>query len=66
MIVGHNPGMHQAALSLIKTGAPRDMDNLATKYPTGALLEITFPVDAWADIGLAGGRLQRFVKPRGL
>ncbi len=64
MIVGHNPGLHQLALSLIKTGARPDIDNLSVKYPTGALLEITFPVETWVDIGLGGGRLQRFIKPK--
>ena len=66
MIVGHNPGLHQLALSLAGTGARRDIDNLSAKYPTGSLLEITFPVDAWVDIGPGGGRLVRFIKPRGL
>ncbi|MCH8082046.1 MAG: histidine phosphatase family protein [Proteobacteria bacterium] len=66
MIAGHNPGLHQLALSLAGTGARRDIDNLSAKYPTGSLLEITFPVDAWVDIGPGGGRLVRFIKPRGL
>jgi len=65
MIVGHNPGMHEVVLAL--TEGPRELrDEVASKFPTAALAEISFDVDDWTDITLGSGRLRSFVKPRDL
>jgi len=64
MIVGHNPGMERLAL-LLSRGGPLH-DELALKYPTGALAEIAFPVDHWRDVAESGGTLARFLRPRDL
>ena len=64
LIVGHNPGMERLALLLSRAGALHD--ELALKYPTGALAEITFPVDHWRDVSESGGTLARFLRPRDL
>jgi len=64
LIVGHNPGMERLALLLSRGGALHD--ELALKYPTGALAEIAFPVDHWCDVAESGGTLARFLRPRDL
>jgi phosphohistidine phosphatase len=64
LLVGHNPGMEQLALLLSDPGPLRD--EIAAKYPTGALAEIAFDVAHWRDIGPGEGRLVRFVRPREL
>ncbi len=64
LLVGHNPGMEQLALLLSGNGGLRD--EIAAKYPTGALAEIGFPVDHWRDVAAGDGRLARFIRPREL
>jgi phosphohistidine phosphatase len=64
LLVGHNPGMEQLALLLSETGALRDQ--IAVKYPTGALAEIGFDVTHWREVGPGLGRLTRFIRPREL
>lgn len=64
LLVGHNPGMEQLALLLSGAGALRD--EIAVKYPTGALAEIGFDVAHWREVAAGGGRLARFIRPREL
>ena len=64
LVVGHNPGMERLALLLSRGGALHD--ELALKYPTGALAEIALPVDHWRDVAESGGTLARFIRPRDL
>ena len=64
LLVGHNPGMERLALLLSRGGALHD--EVARKYPTGALVEIAFPVDHWRDVAESGGTLARFLRPRDL
>lgn len=65
LIVGHNPGMHELVLVLAE--GPREMrEEIAQKYPTGALAEISFDVSEWADVAPGTGRLRSFLKPREL
>jgi phosphohistidine phosphatase len=54
MLIGHNPGMQDLALSLARSGAK--LGELAEKFPTGAL----------ATIELDTGELVDFVRPRDL
>jgi phosphohistidine phosphatase len=64
LVVGHNPGMERLALLLSRGGTLHD--EIARKYPTGALAEIALAVDHWRDIGESGGTLTRFLRPRDL
>jgi phosphohistidine phosphatase len=66
MVVGHNPGLHALALSLSGDGDRKALADLAMKFPTGALAVITFDCASWSEIKPAGGRLERFITPRGL
>lgn len=64
LIVGHNPGLERLALLLSRAGPLRD--EIAAKYPTGALAEIAFPVGHWRDVAEGTGTLTRFIRPRDL
>jgi phosphohistidine phosphatase len=64
MVVGHNPAIHEVALTLTDRGDRHDA--LAQKYPTGALAAIDLPEDRWTEIGDGTGVLSRFVTPREL
>jgi phosphohistidine phosphatase len=64
MLIGHNPALHGLAVILAARG-PR-LDELAQKFPTGALAEIDLPAASWNDAGKTPGELTRFVVPREL
>lgn len=64
LIVGHNPGMHGAALALAGDGARRDVTALATKFPTAGLAVLEFETRHWRQVRPATGRLARFMTPR--
>ena len=64
LIVGHNPGMERLVLLLSRACPLRD--EVAVKYPTGALAEIALPIDHWRDAAEGAGTLRRFIRPRDL
>lgn len=67
LMVGHSPGLESLALML--TERERDnrlRDELAVKYPTGAVAEIACDVERWSDVAPGTGRLRRFIRPRDL
>jgi phosphohistidine phosphatase len=65
LIVGHNPGLEELALSLTGADGPLRSE-VEIKYPTGTLAEIHLPVEHWAEVGEAKGTIGRFIRPRDL
>jgi len=63
MVIGHNPGLHDLALSL---SAPGEQQVPVAKYPTAALTELEFTDRNWPDVGPGTGDVVRFVAPRTL
>lgn len=63
MLIGHNPGLHDLALSM---AAPGEQKVPAEKYPTAALTELVFKHLDWCDVGPGTGKVVRFVAPRSL
>jgi phosphohistidine phosphatase len=63
MLIGHNPGIEELALSL--AGSGDELPALRRKYPTAALatLEVDGP---WRDLAPGGAELTDFVKPKQL
>lgn len=51
MVIGHNPGIHQAASDLAGSGETEARERLAAKYPTAALAVMDFATDDWSEIG---------------
>lgn len=66
LIVGHNPSLHEAALTLIASGNIDAREALREKLPTSGLVVIDFAFDDWSKLHPQGGRLDRFVTPRSL
>jgi phosphohistidine phosphatase len=64
MLVGHNPGMHELAISLAGSGNPAGRSALADNLPTAGLVILDFAIEDWTDVGLQRGRLELFVSPR--
>lgn len=69
LLIGHNPGMHQLALTLAgaqaMTNPTPELRRLAEGYPTAALTEFSIP-GPWWSLDEGGGRLLRFLVPRDL
>jgi phosphohistidine phosphatase len=66
LVVGHNPGLQEAAKLLIASGDLDDRERLREKFPTAGLAVIDFPIDDWSKLHPRSGRLERFVVPRTL
>ena len=66
LVIGHNPGMHEVALSLIASGDVATRERLNEGLPTAGLIVIDFVGDDWQALHARGGRLDRFVTPRSL
>ena len=64
LIVGHNPGLHEVAISLVATGEEDTRQRLSEKFPTSALAVIDFALDDWSRVHTQAGRLDHFVSPR--
>jgi phosphohistidine phosphatase len=64
LLVGHNPGLEMLALALGASSPLRT--ELAVKYPTATLVELTFPVERWAEVAKASGTITRLIRPRDL
>ena len=63
LVIGHNPGLHEFALSLnVPPSSRPDLARLSERYPTAALAEflVTTP---WRSLGRGGASLQRFLLP---
>lgn len=63
LVVGHNPVVHQLALTLARPAENELRSALEMKYPTGALTVLRFAVDFWDDIGHWKGELADFMRP---
>ena len=68
MLIGHNPGLHEMALGLIKDGSAggdaAGRKALGDNLPTGSIAIIDFAVDSWNDISFRSGVLVKFVSPK--
>jgi phosphohistidine phosphatase len=64
LLVGHNPGMHEAALMLMGGGDPAGAKALAGNLPTAGLAIFDFDVKDWGDVAYRRGKLVQFVSPK--
>jgi phosphohistidine phosphatase len=63
VLVGHNPGLHELAVSLVTSGDVTARERLFEKLPTCGLVVIDLPFDDWSKLHANSGRLERFVTP---
>ena len=66
LLVGHSPGLERLALHLAGVKDKALRKSVEEKYPTGALIELSLPVDRWQDVEDGEGTMTRFVRPRDL
>jgi phosphohistidine phosphatase len=64
LVIGHNPGLQEAAELLIAAGDVELRERLREKFPTAALAVIDFAIDQWGTIHERSGRLDRYIVPR--
>lgn len=65
LVVGHNPAIHDAALSLLGGTSGEVAAELRRKFPTAALAVFDCPGE-WADLSAGRAVLHDFVRPRDL
>jgi phosphohistidine phosphatase len=66
LVLGHNPGMHELAVSLAGRGSAAGMyRRLNEGFPTGALAEFSL-TGPWAGLSAGKAQLQRFLTPHDL
>ena len=64
LVVGHNPGLHDLAVSLIASGDVEARERVNEKLPTSGLVVIDLAFDDWSRLHPNAGRIERFVSPR--
>lgn len=64
MLIGHNPGMHELALTLADSDASASHEAFAENLPTSGFAVFDFMIDDWADVAFRRGRLVLFVSPK--
>ncbi len=64
LLIGHNPGMHEFALSLVKNREDPLVRKLLGSFPTCALAAFRFDTDYWTGVAPAEGHLLDVVFPR--
>lgn len=50
LLIGHNPGLHQLALTLAKPGNNDALRAVAYEFPTSALLKLSCPIESWGEL----------------
>lgn len=66
LILAHNPGLHEAALSLLTKDEQAQSDTLRVHFPTAGCAIITLPVDRWSLIQKEIGTLTSYMLPKAL
>ena len=64
LVVGHNPGMHELALTLTGSGDAAAKKALDDNLPTAGLAIFDFATDDWNDVAFRRGKLVQFVSPK--
>jgi phosphohistidine phosphatase len=64
MIIGHNPGLQDLAVTLAGHGGR--LQRLQEGFPTTALAVLCSPIGSWRELGPGDAELVDFVVPRGL
>jgi phosphohistidine phosphatase len=68
LLVGHNPTMEDLLRVLTdqRNTSNAALSDALSKYPTGALAELSIDCKRWDELNVSCGQLKRFIKPRTL
>jgi phosphohistidine phosphatase len=64
LVVGHNPGMHELALTLTGSGDAAARKALEHNLPTAGFAIFDFATDDWNDVAFRRGKLVLFTSPK--
>jgi phosphohistidine phosphatase len=63
LLIGHNPGLGDLAVTLAGHGDPAARSAMAAKFPTAALAHLVVD-QPWSEVGPGSATLEEFWKPR--
>ncbi|MEO1489001.1 MAG: histidine phosphatase family protein [Pseudomonadota bacterium] len=67
LVVGHNPGLQEALLSLVAPARENDLfREAAVKFPTAAFAVLECAIESWSDLKVRCATLTHFARPRDL
>jgi len=61
LVIGHNPGIAEAAIALAGDGDRTGLAEMRQHFPAPALAVIDFDIPVWAEMKAGQGLLKRFV-----
>ena len=64
LMVGHNPGMHELAITLTGSGDAAAKKALDDNLPTAGFAIFDFATDDWNDVAFRRGKLVLFTSPK--
>jgi len=64
LLIGHNPGMHELALTLTGSGDEAARRAVSDNLPTSGLAIFDFATDDWNEVSFRRGKLVVFVSPK--
>jgi phosphohistidine phosphatase len=64
MLIGHNPGIQELALTLAGDGDRKSWQSMWSKYPTAALAVLSFDTEDWPRVKARAGKLVDFKSPK--
>lgn len=63
MVIGHNPGLEDLALTLVPNTELDTRRRIAEKFPTCAFIDLSFAVENWDDIAASRATLNGYLVP---
>ena len=63
LLVGHNPGLQELAVTLAASAAKRERARLAEKFPTASVAWFEVSSSSWTEIDPATTELIEFLRP---
>jgi phosphohistidine phosphatase len=66
LIVGHNPGLERLVTDLTRDDDKGLREQVAGKFPTGALAIVELPAERWAEVAPGTGKLVELLLPKEL
>jgi phosphohistidine phosphatase len=63
LVIGHNPGIVELAITLARDGDIKDFEAMRARFPPSSFAVIEFRAEDWEDAAASGGQLVQFVTP---